>query len=269
MKGKGEITMKQLQIGIQLHSVREDFEENPERTLKRVAEIGYQGVELVYSALTREAEFYADAIDAAGLKCYSVMMDWKDLQPDKLEKALAYCKKLPCDCAVLGSLHLAPLAGDPTYAGFLLDFVRDAAAQIRTAGFRTGFHNHDKDHWNRVPDGRTFFEYLFDSISEEFMLMIDTGNAQGGGADPIDLVKRYPHRTQIAHFKGYSAEMTYLTPVWASEIDSAALLDTLANEGDTEVLSVEFGRRGDYVPFERAERSYLWLADKLREKGLY
>lgn len=260
--------MKNIQLGLQLHSVREDFAENPAQTLKRVAEIGYQGVELVYSALTEPAEFYADAITAAGLKCYSVMMDWRDLQPDTLEKALEYCKKLPCDCAVLGSLHLAPLAGDPAYAGFLLDFVRRAAAQIRTAGFRTGFHNHDKDHWNRVRDGRTFFEYLFDNMLEDFMLMIDTGNAQGGGADPIELVKQYPHRTQIAHFKGYSKENTYVTPVWESEINTDLLLDTLTREGDTEVLSVEFGRRGEYIPFERAERSYRWLCEKLTEKGL-
>lgn len=260
--------MKQMQVGLQLHSVREDFAERPAQTLQRVAEIGYQGVELVYNTLTQTPEFYADAMHAAGLKCYSVMLDWKHLQPDTLESALEYCKKLPCNCIVLGSLDLVPLAEDPTYDGFLLDFTRDVAEKIRGAGFRTGFHNHDKDHLNCVADGRTFFEYLFDNTSADFMLMMDTGNAQGGGADPIDLVKRYPHRTQIAHFKGYSAEKTYLTPVWEAEIDTDSLLDTLIREGDTEILSVEFGKRGDYVPFERAERSYLWLSEKLTEKGL-
>ncbi len=260
--------MKQIQVGLQLHSVREDFVENPEWTLQRVAEIGYQGVELVYSALTREAEYYTEILKATGLACYSVMMDWKELQPGELEKALEYCKKLPCDCVVLGSLHLAPLATDPNYESFLLDFVKNTAATIRKAGFKTGFHNHDKDHFNHVANGRTFFEFLFDNIQNDFMLMIDTGNTQGGGADPIEMVKRYPHRTQIAHFKGYSEEKTYLTPLWESELDSDTMLDTLVAEGNAEVLSVEFGRRGDYVPLERAERSYLWLSNKLKEKGL-
>ena len=260
--------MKHIQIGLQIHSVREDFAENPEITLQKVAEMGYRGVELVYSALDRKAEYYAQILEEAGLACYSVMLDWKDLQPEALEKALEYCKKLPCDCVVIGSLHLAPLAEEPGYDQFLLDFVKKAAETIREAGFKTGFHNHDKDHFNKVSDGRTFFEFLFDNIKEDFMLMIDTGNTMGGGADPIELVKRYPHRTQIAHFKGYSAENTYVTPVWEAEIDGEKLLNTLLYDGDARVLSIEFGRRGDYIPFERAARSYTWLADQLKEKNL-
>ena len=73
--------MEKVQIGLQLHSVREDFAENPEMTLQKVAEMGYQGVELVYSALTREAEYYTQILEQSGLACYSVMMDWKELQP--------------------------------------------------------------------------------------------------------------------------------------------------------------------------------------------
>jgi len=266
---KGCIIMKQLQVGIQIHAVREDFEENPDLALKRIAEIGYQGVEFVFQYLTRDAEYYAQLLAETGLACYSIMIDWKDLQPGKLEEALEYCKKLPCDCVVLGSLALAPLAEDPAYINFLLDFIKDVVGKIRAAGFKTGFHNHDKDHLTHLEDGRTFFEFMFDTFPNDFMLMMDTGNAQGGGADPISLIKRYPHRTQIAHFKGYSTKATYLAPVWESEIDTDALLDTLANEGDTNVLSIEFGKRSDYVPFERAERSYQWLASKLREKGMY
>ena len=154
--------MEKIQIGLQLHSVREDFAENPEMTLQKVAEMGYQGVELVYSALTREAEYYTQLLKQTGLACYSVMMDWKELQPGVLEEALEYCKKLPCDCVVIGSLHLGPLAEQPDYDQFLLNFVKTAAETIRAAGFKTGFHNHDKDHFNKVSDGRTFFEFLFD-----------------------------------------------------------------------------------------------------------
>ena len=260
--------MEKIQIGLQLHSVREDFAENPEMTLQKVAEMGYQGVELVSSALTREAEYYTQLLKQTGLACYSVMMDWKELQPGVLEEALEYCKKLPCDCVVIGSLHLGPLAEQPDYDQLLLNFVKTAAEAIRAAGFKTGFHNHDKDHFNKVSDGRTFFEFLFDNIKEDFMLMIDTGNTMGGGADPIELVKRYPHRTEIAHFKGYSAENTYVTPVWEAEIDGEKLLDTLLYDGDAKVLSIEFGRRGDYIPFERAARSYIWLADQLKAKNL-
>ena len=98
--------------------------------------------------------------------------------------------------------------------------------------------------------------------------MIDTGNTQGGGADPIAYILKYPGRTQICHFKGYSPELKYLTPVWESSIDGDVLIDTLVTYGDAQILSVEFGARGDYIPMERAEKSYIWLSEKLRKKEL-
>jgi len=264
--------MEKLKLGLQIWSVREDFAEKPVETLEKIAQIGYQGVELLYEPRyipVREPEFYAQALADAGLECYSIMMDWGELQPNVLDSRLEYCKKLPCDTVTLGSLNLKPFADDPNYSSFMLDFVKRTADKIRAAGFKTGFHNHDKDNLTLVDGKTSFFDFLFENITEDFMLNIDTGNAQGGNADPIELVKRYPHRSEIAHFKGYSAENTYVTPIWESEIDVDALIDTLVNVGDTKILSVEFGRRGDYVPMERAEQSYQWLSAKLREKGFY
>ena len=91
----------------------------------------------------------------------------------------------------------------------------------------------------------------------------------GGNADPIELIKKYPGRTEIAHFKGYSSELKYVTPVWKAEIDSDELIRTLVEDGKAQKFSIEFGARGDYVPFERAEQSYVWLCQKLKEKGLF
>ena len=58
-------------------------------------------------------------------------------------------------------------------------------------------------------------------------------------------------------------------PVWEAEIDSDELIRTLIDDGGAKIFSIEFGKRGDYVPFERAEKSFEWLSAKLREKGFY
>ena len=142
------------------------------------------------------------------------------------------------------------------------------AQQQSAVGFLTGFHDHGGDHTTTVDGKKAVFDFLMENTGDDYMMMIDTGNAQGGGADPIALVEKYPHRTQYVHFKGYSTENGYLTPIWDAEIDSDKLIDTLISKGDTRVFSIEFGKRGDYVPFERAEKSYEWLSAKLKEKGI-
>ncbi len=43
--------MSNIKIGLQTHSVREDFEADPVKALKRIADIGYQGIETTWAAL--------------------------------------------------------------------------------------------------------------------------------------------------------------------------------------------------------------------------
>lgn len=262
--------MGKIKIGLQIHSVREDFDEQPAETLKKIAAMGYQGVELNLGGILikKGPHFFVKALADAGLECYSVMIGWGDMAPEKLEEVIDYCKILKCETIVIGMLDLKPLAENPDYQFQLLEDVKRVAARIREAGFKTGFHNHDCDHLTTVDGEKTFFEFLFENITEDFMLLMDTGNCMGGKADPIELVKKYPGRTEIAHFKGYSSELKYVTPVWKAEIDSDELIRTLVEEGKTEKFSIEFGARGGYVPLERAEQSYVWLRDKLAEKGL-
>lgn len=263
--------MRKIKLGLQIHAVREDFADNPAKTLQQVAEIGYSGVELTLSQLNLEkytVQYYADALKAANLQCFSMMLSHGTIKKNKVEEAIAITKQLACDTLVIGALELAPLATDDAYRYKLLEDVNTTAEKIRGAGLRTGFHNHDFDHLNTV-DGQTpFLDFLFENVREDFMLMIDTGNTQGGGADPIAYIKKYPGRTQICHFKGYSPELKYLTPVWLAAIDSDDLIDTLVAYGDAEILSVEFGARGDYIPMDRAEKSYIWLSEKLKQKEL-
>jgi hypothetical protein len=59
-----------LPIGLQLYTVREQAGKDFEGTLKKVAEIGYQEVEL-YSFFDRKAAEVRRALDDAGLKCVS------------------------------------------------------------------------------------------------------------------------------------------------------------------------------------------------------
>ncbi len=267
MLNGGEFQMDPILISLQVHSVREDFANNPEETLRKIARIGYRGVEFDFGAFTESAEFYANAIEKAGLQCVSLMVGHHLLDPESISRVIAFCKTLRCDTLVIGALDWPRLEADPDFRFPMLDQIKTAAATIRAAGLETGFHNHAGDFTTKF-DGVTLFEFLFDNMDDDFMLMMDTGNCMAGGGDPIAMVKKFPHRSRIAHFKGYSEKGGYLTTLWDSDIDNDSLLRTLIELGDSNILTVEFGRRGDYIPMERAKESFDWLYGQLKTRNL-
>ena len=269
--------MEKIKLGLQIHSVREDFHEKPAETLQRIADIGYQGVELNYGGVMveRGADFIAKELAKTGLECFSVMFSWSLVGEGKLDEIIEYCKTIKCPLIVLGGIDHAILK-EPGYAEKFLEELKEAADKIHAAGFKTGFHNHDYDHLVNCSGtmieedgGKSVFDFIMENTDDDYMMLVDTGNTQAGGADPIEMIKTYPHRTENAHFKGYSSKQGYLTPIWEAEIDSDELIRTLVEVGGAKTFSVEFGQRGDYIPFEKAEQSYQWLSAKLREKGLY
>lgn len=259
--------MEKIFISLQMHSLREDFTNDPAGTLKAVAAMGYRGVEFDFGIFTESPEFYDQCIRKAGLKCVSLMAGHHLLDSENLGKVIAFCKTLHCDTLVIGALDWPRLEKEPDFRIPMLEQIKTAAATIRDAGLHTGFHNHAGD-FATCFDGITLFEYLFDNMDEDFMLMMDTGNCMAGGGDPIAMIKKYPHRSRIAHFKGYSEKTGYLTTLWDSEIDNDALIRTLTEVGDAEILSVEFGKRGDYIPMERAKESFDWLYGRLKTRNL-
>ena len=81
------------------------------------------------------------------------------------------------------------------------------------------------------------------------------------------MLKKYPGRSPILHIKGYSQAKGYTTPVWESEADMDELLTTALDKCGTKTMVIEFGKRGDYEPFDRAEKSLIWLKETLAKLG--
>ena len=81
-----------LPIGLQLYTVREQAGKDFEGTLKEVAAIGYQEVEL-YSFFGRKAAEVRRALEGAGLKCVSAHYPVPALRDD-LAASIDYAKEL-------------------------------------------------------------------------------------------------------------------------------------------------------------------------------
>lgn len=104
--------MKNIKLGLQVHSVREAFAENPEETLRRIKEMGFTGVEIPMDAvksanggLTKmPVSYYKKLLEEIGLECYGILTSWADVQPDKIQETIAYNKELGSSFLVIGSV---------------------------------------------------------------------------------------------------------------------------------------------------------------------
>ena len=254
--------MKNIKLGLQVHSVREAFAENPEETLRRIKEMGFTGVEIPMGAVTSAnegltkmpASYYKKLLEEIGLECYGILTSWADVQPDKIQETIAYNKELGSSFLVIGSVP-RDLVSNIEDVKASVEYMKEVQKIINKEGIVTGYHNHDSDFFN-VVDGKTYFEHVFDNTPEDFVMLLDTGNAQGGGFDSIELLNKYPNRSPYLHIKGYSEKEDYLAYIGKDDLDWEAIVDCAINVGGAKVFDIEFGKRGDYDPFERAKFSF-------------
>jgi len=258
--------MEKYKIGLQEYSVREAFAENPKDTLKKIAAMGYSGVELTMYNFNRDIQEYVDGLAEAGLECYSCLTSLKYLDSENISATLEKVKALKANMVVIGAVDFACLKEDSTYAENIVKSMLRAMEVMKQEGIAVGYHCHDGDFINKIGE-ISFYEYVMEHTPQEFLMVLDTGNVQGGGGNPIELVRKYPGRTPTVHIKGYSQEKKYLTPVWESELDWDVFIPLVRDEGGAISFDIEFGQRGDYEPLERAAQSAKWLKEMLEKYG--
>lgn len=257
--------MKKIKIGLQQHSLRDEFEADPIGIMRAIKEMGYDGIEFIYWALDKDAEFYKKAMDEIGLECHGCMGNMGTLAPENIHQTIEFVKAVGAPTVVIGGVNSIRLKEDPTYPAEAVEYMNWVFGHMQAAGLVTGYHSHAMDS-KRVGD-ISFYEMAMEGTPKEFAMVIDTGNTQGGGDDPIALLKKYPGRTPVLHLKGYNEKDGFLAPVWESDTDWDELLTQALDNCGTETIIIEFGTRGDYDPMERAAKSAAWLKDKLRELG--
>ena len=97
--------MEKINLGLQIHAVREAFDEDPVKTFEKIAAMGYEGVELNLGTLKQEPQFYTDALDHLGLKCFSAMCGWAHMAEKNLDSTISLAKGLGITDLIIHKFH--------------------------------------------------------------------------------------------------------------------------------------------------------------------
>lgn len=221
-------------VALQLYSIRGDCAKDFADTLKKVAAMGYEGVEFAGYHGKAAAELRA-ILDGEGLRAAGAHVGLQALQGDDLARTLEFQE-------IIGNRFLVVPGLPPECCDSLAAWRRTAglfneiSAAARARGLWVGIHNHA--HAFEPVEGAHPWEVFFDAAHPDVVMQLDAGNAMHAGIDPAAWLKRYPGRALTVHLKEFarSGEPVLLG---RGDVDWLPIFDICETAGNTRWYVVE------------------------------
>jgi len=242
---------KQIPVGLELYSVRDELQKDLMGTVRGVAKMGYQCVEFYapyYAWTTEYARQVRAELDELGIHCYSTHNGLNSFTAEGMGKAIDLNKILGTRYLVLsypGDLH--------TLDGYrhVAEILNKANDTLKGQGLDAGYHNHDAE-WKPV-DGQKPMEVLRATLDKSIMLQLDVGTCLAAGSDPVAWINHNPGRIRSMHVKDWSPEKGYQTLTGEGIGPWKKIFAAAEKTGGIEYYLIE-QEGSDYSEMETAQR---------------
>jgi len=191
-------------IGLELYSVRNELKQNPEATVRAVAEMGYQGVEFYapyFEWSESQTKQMRKLLDDLGIRCFSTHNDSSYLNAENIHRTSDMNLTLDSKYVVMASAEPKP---GPDGWKAVADALNFAADRIEPSGLKAGYHNHQREF---IPaENQRPIEILAKNTKPSVMLQLDVGTCLDAGSDPVAWIRANPGRIRSLHLKDWSPE---------------------------------------------------------------
>jgi sugar phosphate isomerase/epimerase len=199
-----------LPIGFQSWVVRDLIAKDFEGTLREMAAMGYQTVEMCsppsyagsgFGGLTKlKASELRGIIQNAGLRCESCHYPLQELK-DHLDERLAFAKELGLTQMVISSFGLKP---DATLADWrrACDDANKLGEKTQKAGVQLGFHNHHMEF--KELEGVLIYDAIMGAFDPKLIKMQFQVAVISAGFEAATFFEKYPGRFLSMHLADWS-----------------------------------------------------------------
>lgn len=193
-----------LPLAAQLFTVADMLSKDLRGTLKLVKEAGYDGVEFA-GALKYTAQDVRFALEEAGLQIAGWHTPWEYLTPENIYSTITYNKVLGNQFIIVPWRPDEVLATRESCLRFAaeLTWVSDVLGKY---GMVTGYHNHAAEFRPTVDTNELPWDIIAQNTPSNVIMQNDIGNGMHGGADMINMLKKYPGRAVTLHMKPFSPD---------------------------------------------------------------
>jgi sugar phosphate isomerase/epimerase len=194
--------MNNLQLAVELYTVRDETRHDFSGTLQRVADIGYAGVEFAGYGNLNSIEMSA-LLAQTKLKAVSTHLGLDVLEGPQLDASIRYCKDIGCPFIVLPSLPQEYRTQEGIRV--LAPRLDTIGRQCREHGITFGYHNHDFE-FTRV--GAIYLiDFLLQNTDPSLVkIELDVYWAAYAGVDPVSYLQVLADRVILVHLKDMAAD---------------------------------------------------------------
>lgn len=190
--------MKQWPIALQVYSVRQDAQADFAGTMRKIKDMGYDGVELAgtYDLTVAQAK---KVLDEVGLELVSAHVPMDQLEDDAVLAAYAATGMKFIAIPWL----VAPK--DEQELSATIQRIRAIALRCKALGMQLLYHNHDFEF------GKIGGKYILDTYYSEIpadllQTELDACWVNVGGEKPAPFIRKYAGRAPIVHLKDFAGQ---------------------------------------------------------------
>ena len=239
--------MSSLPIAVQIYSVRDDASADLYGTLKKIKEMGYDGVEFagLYGHTPAQVKAFCDEV---GIVPISAHVPFVDMLKDPMGVLSQYAE---IGCKYVAVPYLVP-EHRPEHANFayVVEFIHVLGKAAKKLGMTMLYHNHDFE-FLKI-DGKYALDILYDTVPADLLQTeLDTCWVNVGGENPADYIRKYSGRAPVVHLKDFAGEKS----------ENMYALIGIDKEADTESSKFEFR------PVGKGKQNFSAILDAAKDAG--
>jgi len=238
-------------VGLQLFTFFNVIDDDVQRTLKKIAGVGYKEIE---SAFSKKGGYYGMKPKEFAAFLKDIGMSWKSHHVLGAPFKMPPGAKLPTgadgkpivippmrnlrenmqeliDEAAEGGVEFLVCANTPINTPddikASIEVLNKTDEACKKAGIVFAYHNHDAEF--RAVEGQIPYEMFLSQT--KLQMELDLAWATKGGKDPLELFKQHPGRFPLWHVKDLDAKRETVLPVGEGTIDYKRIFDAAASSG--------------------------------------
>ncbi|QKZ13043.1 sugar phosphate isomerase/epimerase family protein [Spirosoma sp. KUDC1026] len=195
-------------FGVQLYSVRDVLPKDPKGIMTQLAQMGYKQFEsyegpqgFLWGMTPKDSKSFLNDL---GVKMISTHFNFRKHfdEPGGLQKSIDMASE--AGLSYLLCPYIGPQKSFDDWKKIADDFNK-AGEQVRKAGLKFGYHNHDYSF--KPLDGKLPQEYLLANTDpKNVMFELDLCWIDVAGVDTVAHLKKYGKRYELCHIKDYTKE---------------------------------------------------------------
>jgi|YelNatPaOPRAMG01_1025707.scaffolds.fasta_scaffold00364_26 sugar phosphate isomerase/epimerase len=252
-------------IGLQLYTIRKAIENDFDNAVRKVADIGYLGIETYALPENVTLEHAAKVFNQVGLKIFSMHSELP-VGADR-DKALRMADAYKCNTIVYHGWPEGDKYKNEDNLKHTAEVYDEIADFLKSKGLKFGLHNHWWE-FEKNDDGIYPAYYLLKHLNKDIFFEIDTYWAKVAGQDPVKILKDFGKRAPFLHIKDGPAvkgEKGYnQVPVGDGSMNFPAIVK--AGGDNIKWMIVEFDEYDKNI-FDGVKKSYFYLTKNHLAKG--